>query len=341
MERKAARMDSTADDSFESETFMSILKDLMTCMKHVVVALCVSIWRFFISPPRKCVKNEIVLITGSGSGIGRQLAEEFAKLGAVLVLWDIEEKTNLETAELVRQAGAKCYCFTCDVGKREDVYKTAKQVKQQVGDVSILINNAGVVSGKKLIDIPDHQIEKTINVNLMAHFWTVKSFLPTMMRRNYGHVVTVGSSTGLVGLNKLTDYSTSKFGVVGFSEVLNYEVIYGGYDGVNTTLICPSFVNTGLFHGCKMKFPWLLPALETRHTVDRMMQAILTNQKMICIPRSVYFLSTLKMILPVDAFIEVKKFFGASSFMDTYVGRDRKSASSSSESIETNGFHTD
>ncbi|XP_033726614.1 epidermal retinol dehydrogenase 2-like [Pecten maximus] len=341
MERKVARMDSTADDSFESETFLSIFKDLMTCMKHVIVALCVSVWRFFISPPRKCVKNDIVLITGSGSGIGRQLAEEFAKLGAILVLWDIEEKTNLETAELVQQAGAKCYCYTCDVGNRDDVYKTAKKVKQDVGDVTILVNNAGVVSGKKLIDIPDHQIEKTINVNLMAHFWTVKSFLPTMMRRNYGHVVTVGSSTGLVGLNKLTDYSTSKFGVVGFSEVLNYEVIYGGYDGVNTTLICPSFVNTGLFHGCKMKFPWLLPALETQKTVDRMMQAILTNQKMICIPRSVYFLATLKMILPVDAFIEVKKFFGAAAFMDTYVGRDKRFNSSRSGTNGTNGFHTD
>lgn len=88
---------------------------------------------------------------------------------------------------------------------------------------------------------------------LLHVFQTVKSFLPNMLRKNHGHIVTMGSSTGLVGLNKLTDYSTSKYGVVGFSEVLAYEVIYGGYDGVHTTLVCPSFVNTGLFKGCEMR----------------------------------------------------------------------------------------
>ena len=82
---------------------------------------------------------------------------------------------------------------------------------------------------------------------------TVKTFLPTMIRKNHGHIVNIGSSAGLVGLNKLTDYSASKFGVVGLTEVLNYELVYGGHSGVNTTLVCPSYVNTGLFNGCQMR----------------------------------------------------------------------------------------
>ena len=78
-----------------------------------------------------------------------------------------------------------------------------------------------------------------------------------MLRRNHGHIVNIASSAGLVGLNKLTDYSASKFGVVGFTEVLNYEVVYSGYSGVYTTLVCPSFIKTGMFDGCEMRYDTL------------------------------------------------------------------------------------
>lgn len=78
--------------------------------------------------------------------------------------------------------------------------------------------------------------------------------MPTMIRKNHGHIVNIASSTGLVGINKLTEYCASKFGVVGFTEVLSYELIFGGHDGVHTTLVCPSYVETGMFEGCKMRY---------------------------------------------------------------------------------------
>ena len=74
-----------------------------------------------------------------------------------------------------------------------------------------------------------------------------------MISKNHGHIVNIASSTGLVGLNQLTEYCSSKFGVVGFTEVLNYELVFSGHDGVHTTLVCPSYVETGMFHGCKMR----------------------------------------------------------------------------------------
>lgn len=74
-----------------------------------------------------------------------------------------------------------------------------------------------------------------------------------MIKRNHGHVVNIASSTGLVGLRNLSDYSASKFGIVGFSEVLNLEVVFSNADGVFTTVVCPSFVKTKLFNGCSMR----------------------------------------------------------------------------------------
>lgn len=100
----------------KKETKMSIFIDCIEALKAFLVAYMTSIWRFFVSPPNKSVTGEIVLITGSGSGIGRQLALEFGKLGAVLVLWDIDGKANEETGNLMKKFDAKFHLYKCDVG---------------------------------------------------------------------------------------------------------------------------------------------------------------------------------------------------------------------------------
>ena len=119
------------------------------------------------------------------------------------------------------------------------------QVKADVGDVDILINNAGIVTGKKFLECSDSLIEKTMQVNTNAHFWvrkivksikrlqvlksnsvpqTVKSFLPSMLQRNRGHVVSIASSAGFFGVTGLADYCASKFAAVGFDESLRNEI---------------------------------------------------------------------------------------------------------------------
>ncbi|XP_042172086.1 retinol dehydrogenase 10-A-like, partial [Oncorhynchus tshawytscha] len=142
------------------------------------------------------VAGQVCVITGAGSGLGRLFAKEFARRRAVLVLWDINSQSNEETAELVREIyreldsetpmsrdGAvggleeippfqpQVYTYVCDVGKRESVYSTAEKVRREVGNVDMLINNAGVVSGHHLLECPDELIERTMRVNCHAHFW--------------------------------------------------------------------------------------------------------------------------------------------------------------------------
>ncbi|CAG5128084.1 unnamed protein product, partial [Candidula unifasciata] len=120
---------------------------------------------------KKDVSDQVVLVTGAGSGIGRLLSVRFARLGSRLVLWDIDELGNQQTSELVRSAGSEASIYTVDLSKRADIYKAADRVKQDVGDVDILVNNAGIVTGKKLFDCPDELMQKTVDVNCCAHFW--------------------------------------------------------------------------------------------------------------------------------------------------------------------------
>lgn len=127
-----------------------------------------SLWR------KKSVEGEIVLITGAGSGIGRQIALNFAMKGAQLVLWDVNRAGNKETARQVRELGARVWTYECDVSNRQNVYNAAQKVKHEVGSVTILVNNAGIVSGNYFLDIPDEKIVKTLEVNTMAHFWVRK-----------------------------------------------------------------------------------------------------------------------------------------------------------------------
>lgn len=318
------------------DTPLSILVEGFYVTCDVIKALIISIFRFFIPAKRKSVQDQIVLVTGSGGAIGSRLSTEFSALGATLILWDINEEANEETAKTIRSKGGKCYTYTVDVGNHDDVYSTAQKVIREVGEVHILVNNAGVVTGRKLLECPDHEIERTFCVNLLAQFWTVKCFLPSMLRRNHGHIVNIASSTGLVGLKNLADYSASKYGIVGFTEVLHYEIIFSGYSGVHTTLVCPSFVKTKLFEGCKYRFPSIIAPLDVNSCVDRIVQAVLTNQIVVYIPRMVYFFSVLKTILPVTAMNALIKFLGAAQFMDTFVGKREKNSENEPNGCDVN-----
>jgi len=179
--------------------------------KSAVCALVLAYWlyRRLRRPHRKSVENKIVLITGGASGLGKNLARRFASLGARVVLWDINERALHSVGKQIAQEGGLCWTFQCDITNRSVVYKTADRVFREVGRVDILINNAGIVSGDWIVDIPDQRIEKTFEVNVISHFWTIKAFLPEMIKSNSGHIVTIASAAGLAGAPKLTDYCAS------------------------------------------------------------------------------------------------------------------------------------
>uniref|UniRef100_A0A9J8DEN0 Uncharacterized protein n=1 Tax=Cyprinus carpio carpio TaxID=630221 RepID=A0A9J8DEN0_CYPCA len=251
--------------------------------------------KLIVPQRKKDVSGEIVLITGAGSGIGRLMALEFAPLDVSLVLWDINVDGLKETAKQVKEKGpSRVHYYQCDCSDREVVYQVADQVKSEIGDVTILINNAGIVSGKRFMDTPDALVEKTLRVNAMSHFWTYKAFLPAMTDKNHGHLVSVASSAGLIGVNGLADYCASKFAAVGFAESVALEMIAAGKEGIKTTIVCPYFINTGMFGGCGTKWPRLMPILEPDYVAKRIVSAILTDQVYVLLPRSLYFLMALK-----------------------------------------------
>ncbi|XP_041922901.1 epidermal retinol dehydrogenase 2 [Alosa sapidissima] len=284
-----------------------------------------TVFRLVIPPRRKSVAGETVLITGAGSGIGRLLALEFAKQGARLVLWDINQEGTKETACLVMEKyNVRANMYVCDCSDRAEVYRVADQVKREVGDVTILINNAGIVTGKKFLESPDTLIEKTVEVNSMAHFWTYKAFLPAMIAGNHGHLVSIASSAGLIGVNALADYCASKFAAVGFAESMALELLASGSDGVKTTIVCPFFINTGMFDGANTKWPRLMPILQPDYVCRKIVDAIQRDQVYLYMPRSLYLVIGLKNILPTKLGVLLGQYLGAFDLMAKFKGRSKK-----------------
>ncbi|KOB66582.1 Short-chain dehydrogenase, partial [Operophtera brumata] len=174
--------------------------------------------------PMKSLKGDVVLVTGGGGGVGRQLAIKLATLGAKVVVWDINKDALKKTCSDVTEEGYEIVSYVVDLSDRKAVYQTAERVKKEVGKVDVLINNAGTVFGETLLDLSDEAIETTYKVNILSHYWTVKAFLPDMIESGKGHIVTVGSVAGLLGTYRCTDYSATKFATVGFHESLFTEL---------------------------------------------------------------------------------------------------------------------
>lgn len=261
------------------------------------------------------VRGRRVLITGGASGIGRLLADELARQGARLVLWDLDERALTATVDALRSKGFDAEGHRCDVSDRAAVYALA----EQVGDVDVLVNNAGIVSGRPLLEIPDEQIEKTFAVNTLALYWTTKAFLPGMLARDRGHIVTIASAAGLLGVSRQTDYSASKHAAVGFDESLRVELAKTA-PGVRTTVICPFFVNTGMFDGVKTRVPWLLPILEQEAVAQRIARAIARNEQRVTLPAVVRLLPAAR-VLPTRAFDGLMNLLGVNVSMEHFTGR--------------------
>ncbi len=269
---------------------------------------------------KKSLKDKVVLITGAASGIGRLTALEMARQGAKLVIWDINESALDAVCNELDHAGThKSHGYVCDISNREAVYSVAEEVLKEVGAVDVLINNAGIVSGKSILEIPDEKIELTFGVNTMALFWTTKAFLPEMLRRDSGHIVTIASSAGLVGAAKLTDYCASKWAAVGFDESLRMELRERS-PGVKTTVVCPFFIDTGMFKGATTRFPLILPILKEKNVATKIVNAVQTEKKQLIMPGFVGVVPLMR-ATPVWFFDAVADILGINKSMEDFIGR--------------------
>jgi NAD(P)-dependent dehydrogenase (short-subunit alcohol dehydrogenase family) len=188
------------------------------------------------------LRGKTVLITGGSRGLGLQLVREFAKAGAHVALCARNGGELERVREELAWMGKQLLTMTCDVTDREQVERMMDTVRREIGELDVLVNNAGTIVAGPFETQSVEEFEQVMRTNFWGAVYTSMAVLPRMRRRRSGRIVNIASIGGKIAVPHLLTYSASKFALVGFSEGLRAEM--AKYE-IWVTTVCPGLMRTG------------------------------------------------------------------------------------------------
>lgn len=264
------------------------------------------------------------LITGGAMGIGLATARRLVKEGCTITIWDLNEAAMQDAAKELQALGGTVYCHRCDITDEQRVNELARQAEIDMGQVDILINNAGMVVAGEFCTHTPAEWERETKVNLSSMYYTLYAFLPGMYRRNLGHVVNVSSSAGLCGMPDLAVYCATKWAVYGLTESLRCEALRA-HKAVHFSSIHPGILKQGMFEGSKFNLlgDILIPRVDTHDEIAEVIvkKALKKNRTMVVYPRILQLGLFVRAFFPDIVFNRLLLLAGADKCMHGWTGR--------------------
>lgn len=188
------------------------------------------------------IKNKVVMVTGAGANIGREIALSFAKKGAAVVVCDYNEANAKRTVSEIEAMGGRAMSAVCDVRDREKIFAYVQEAETRFGGIDVLVNNAGGSAGllgklSRFVDAEPETLDFVLDVNIKGAMYCTQAVLPGMMERKYGKIIHMSSIAAVVGLADRVDYSAAKAALIGMAKALAMEV--GEYN------ICVNCISPG------------------------------------------------------------------------------------------------
>ena len=200
----------------------------------------------------KSLADQVAVITGAGSGIGRALSLDLAKRGSLLALSDVDEEGLAATVDLVKHAGAReVRSDRLDVADRAAFTTYAAAVAEQFGRVNLVVNNAGVALAGDLTDLTYEDIDWIVGVNFWGVVHGTKEFLPHLIASGDGHIVNISSLFGLISMPGQSMYNATKYAVRGMTEALREEMLIAGHR-VGVTAVHPGGIKTAIARNARV-----------------------------------------------------------------------------------------
>ena len=189
--------------------------------------------------------DRVAIVTGAGRGIGRAIALELARLGADVVVAELDPSTAERTADEVRALGRRALAVNTNVTVRNDLDNMVKATLSELGSIDILVNNAGIYRGALPHEVTEEHWDTVMNVNARAVFFASQAVLPTMMAARRGAIVSLSSMAGKIGAPNNLPYCVSKAAVISMTKCL--ALAYASY-GIRVNCVCPGLVETEMWN---------------------------------------------------------------------------------------------
>ena len=271
------------------------------------------------------LKGKRVLITGGAQGIGLEMAIKFAGRGAEIVIADLNEAKLPRAKARIEEVGVAAWAFPVDVTNPASIASLRAQIAAEAGPVDVLVNNAGVVFGGPFTETPLDRHFKTFEVNVLGVVAMTHAFLADLIERPEAHLVHISSASGFIGLPYGSTYAASKWAVIGFSESIRAELNLTGRKHVHSTVVCPSYIGTGMFDG--VEAPKATNILEPAYLAEKVVQAVERNRIHVLEPFMVKLTPLLRSLLPTGLSDKLSHLFGADTSMAHWTGHEGEEAS--------------
>ncbi|TRO66761.1 SDR family oxidoreductase [Christiangramia sabulilitoris] len=264
-------------------------------------------------------KDSTVLITGGASGIGLLMGKILVSKGAkILIILDINATALARVKEDLASADCDILTIHADITKEQDLENALSRISSEGYKVDILINNAGVVTGKRFQEHTPADIDRNMGVNSVAPMKLTLALLPQMLERGTGNIVNISSAASMLSNSKMGVYCASKWAMTGWSDSLRIEMEQEN-TGIKVLTVTPYYIDTGMFRGVKSP---IIPVLKPEKVARKIIQAIEKNKIILRTPWIIYTLPFIKGILPQRLLdIVIGKFFGIYQSMDNFKGR--------------------
>lgn len=243
--------------------------------------------------PGRSVSGRVALVTGAGRGIGRATATALAHAGARVAVCDIDLDVAQDVAGALQAPGAIARAYRLDVRRREDHDSVVERIERDLGTVSILVNNAGLMCIGGFLDQDPAVDAKQLDVNLRGVIHGMRAVLPGMVTRGDGHVVNVASLAARIPAPSAAVYTATKFGVLGLTEAVRFEL---RDSGVAFTTVVPAFVRTDLIAGTRP--PPFPPPVSPEAVARAIVRAIERGEEEVYVPKIGRALGLLPSLLP-------------------------------------------
>jgi 2-hydroxycyclohexanecarboxyl-CoA dehydrogenase len=198
------------------------------------------------------IDNRAAIVTGGAAGIGAAISRFLARDGANVAIWDRNIDSAQSLVDEIRAMGRSAIACKVDVSRRSDIEAAVQAVRQALGPVGILVNNAGISPERDFVDITEEEWDTVMNVNLKGTFFCTQAVIGDMINAKWGRIINISSSSAQSGARRMVHYAATKGGVIAFTKSLAQEV---GAFGITVNNVPPSFVYTAGLQSVEDRFP--------------------------------------------------------------------------------------